>query len=512
MNARIFNRSFKSLRTASLFVFLFWGVFSRAETVVESEFELFLPRKFQQNLIDTKWKDLLNKEFQLNWQFPDQAMTSEQGIHVQLQGVSLQIQTILEKPLLGSAQNDLELQSRDLQAQMVISNVFVDQDIIKTVGGITGQFHIKAQCHDVTLNLKKNLGDFKISLKPEILANQGRAEVQDISLAWQSRAWVAQDFQCSGAEGFVNLVQQEVQKISADSAAFINPHKAQMISYLQQYMNSKEIDFSQPRKILSGRTDVDISMVVDRFDDTNLESILVKGRLIIRFTRNTKDERKYLNLLLNNSTFYDHNVNQAQLRLPVNFVKEMVAQSYVANSWIHKFSSDKISGFSSLMSSRFMQFFVWPELMRYPKNSLFEFDFYSDKDVLVSGKGLQYRLSMNLLTKMLAPQNGSFVAFMNFSTPLQSQLQLSVQDGLTRVQFSNTALSLRYQWDSQYIKNFSPRTRFSASMIQSRILSSLSSSGITFQLPKIPLSEGLMLGVKSVRELSNAEILLRLAP
>src|SRR5438445_12542641 len=96
---------------------------AHSSSVVESEFELILPRQFQQKLIEEKWKSLAKEKFKANWQFPDQIVEAQQGIKVHLNGLSLALQTQLSKPGLVQDQTNLELQSSDLQAQMVISEI-----------------------------------------------------------------------------------------------------------------------------------------------------------------------------------------------------------------------------------------------------------------------------------------------------------------------------------------------------------------------------------------------------
>ncbi|MDG0816615.1 hypothetical protein [Bdellovibrio svalbardensis] len=483
---------------------------AHSSSVIESEFELILPKQFQQNLIEEKWKSLANEKFKANWKFSDQVVEAQQGIKVHLNGLSLALQTQLSKPGLGQDQANLVLQSSDLQAQMVISEISVDQIVEQTVGGITGHFRIQAQCKNVVLNMRPGMGAFGISLKPAVGGHQIAAEVQDVDLRWQADAWQAQDFSCTGVEGFADLVNQQIQKISADSNSFVNPRKEQLVSYVKNYFANYSLDLSKWRELVSSRSDIKMNMIVDSFDDSNKEQMIAKGRLNLEFTRSFQEGIK--KLLLSEGLANIPNSAQAVIRLPADFVKEVMGQAYSANSWVHSLYSSNLPGFSTIMNSRFVQFFVWPELMNYSKSSKFLFDIYSNKDPKIAGQGLQYQLNMNLLSRMQAPQSGKYIPFMNFVIPFNSKVNLAVSDSTLKVAFANTSLNLQYQWDSSYVNKYGPSKRFGASTIQSRILGAIAGKTMTVALPSIPVMEGLTLKIKKAQSLSNSDLLLQLAP
>ncbi len=483
---------------------------AHSSSFVESEFELILPKQFQQSLIDEKWKSLATQKFNANWQFPDQIVTAQQGIQVHLNGLSMTLQTQLQKPGLGQTQTNLQLQSNDLQAKLVIAEISVDQVIDQTVGGITGHFRIQGQCKNVVLNMLPGKGSFAISLTPAVAGSQAAAQVQDVALSWQPDAWQPQDISCTGVQGFADIVKQEVQKISADSNSFVTPRKDLIVSYVKQYLGSYSLDFSKQRELVSSRADIKMNMIVDSFDDSKPEQIKAKGRVTMEFTRSSQTGTK--KLVLSSGATNISNTSQAVIRLPSTFVKEVMAQAYSANSWMHSIYSNSLPGFSTIMSSRFNQFFVWPELMNYSPSAKFLFDIYSNKDPKISGQGLQYQVNMNLLSKMQAPQSGKYVPFMNFVIPFSSKVNLAVADSKLNVSFLNTNLTLQYQWDASYVNRYGPSERFGASTIQSRLLAAIAGQTTTVTLPTIPVMNGVSLKIKKAQTLSNSDLLLQLAP
>lgn len=475
---------------------------------INSEFELSLPRQFQQNLIDKKWESLINKEFQGNWQFSDQEIVS-QDVPVKLKRLSLRIKTHLQKPALGENQSVLELTSKNMQAELHMGEVSVDHIVEREVGGIIGRFRVQALCKDVVLTLVPGKGSFLVVVAPSLENSRAGTEVQSVNLSWLPGSWTSAGIQCEGVQGFADLIKAEINKIANDSARFVEPQKDLLKRYVQDYIKDVQVDFSKPRQLIVARPDLSVVMRVDEYKDLGTEGALVKGKLEIQFLKSQGDEVKVLALDPQSESV---KTDQARLRLPGNFVKEVMKRAYSANSWLHQITSDKLPGFSTLMSSRFSQMFVWPELMNFSKAAKFKFDVYSNKDVEISGSGLKYQMKSTMLSKMYAPKNGNHVPFMNFTIPFTSTVQLKVENGKAQATFVNPIMGLTPQWDSTYVNKYGPSRKFSSGTIRDRIVGSLWGKTVTVAVPAVPISDDLSLKIKKVIAPADQDIVLQLAP
>lgn len=475
---------------------------------INSEFEMILPRQFQQNMIDKKWESFVNKEFQGNWQFSDQEIVSQE-VPVKIKQISLKVKTHLQKPSLGQSQSVLELTSKDLQAQLNIGEISVDHVVEREVGGIIGRFRVQALCKNVVLDLAPGKGSFSVVVAPSVENTRAGTEVHAVNLSWLPGSWTSQNISCSGVQGFADLIKNEIYKIANDSARFVEPQKELIKKYVQDSLQNVQVDFSQPRQLIVARPDLSVVMLVDEYKDLGVDGARVRGKFEIQFLKAADQSLKVLTLDANakevKSSF-------ASLRLPNNFVKEVMRRAYSANSWLHKTTSDKIPGFATLMNSRFSQFFVWPELMNFSKSAQFRFDVYSNKDVDLQGDGLIYQMKGNFLAKMQAPKGNSYVPFMNFTLPLTSKVQLKVDNGKAQATFVNPVLGLTPQWDSSYMSRYNPSTRFSSGTIRDRIVGAMWGTTVTVDVPAIPISSDLTLAIKKVLAPAGQDIVLQLAP
>ena len=503
------NNLAKAALGAAFIVSLSSTAFSASH--LESEFEIKIPRQFQQNLIEQKWKSLESKDFSANWQFSQQTFVS-QDIPIVFNGMKLSIKTRLKQPQMGGGDKTIvNLASTSLEASLFIQALTVDHIVEREVGGIIGRFRIQARCDNVTLNLKKNAGNFALSLSPRLSAGQVGADIQGFELAWQPGAWTLQeDLKCEGAEGFGDLIKEQVQVIAQDSAKFLEPQKTVIKSYLENYFSTLNFDLATPRELVSARTDVKTSLVFDETKQDANQGLWAKGRVILEFEKSTRNKNQ--KLVLQSSIFEENAGSQVLIRLPQEFAREVVAEAFSANSWSQRFSSSVIPGFSTVMNSRLTQLLVWPELRKYSKSAKFLFDLNSKKDLEVSGQGLQYSVKSTLQAKMWAPRSSGYVPFMYFTIPMTSKVQMSVAKGVLKTKLPNPSLSLGYSWDSDYVRKYGPSTRFSASKIRDKAQDSLWGDTLTYTLPKIPLYNDINLQILSIDTNSKSELNLRLTP
>lgn len=473
---------------------------------INSEFEMVLPRQFQQHLIDQSWQTLAGREFHGNWQFSDQYMESH-GVPVQLKGIRLDLKTFLDKPSLASEGGVVSLASKNMQAALTISEVSVDQVIEREVGGVRGRFRVQALCKNVVVNLQRDQGQFILKLLPQVGAAQASTQVQEVSLAWNPGSWVAETFTCEGVQGFANLLREAVENVSNDSESFVSPQKDAIKKYVAEYLKNINLDFSKSKTILLSRPDIQVLMRVDNYRDLGESGIYIRGTFEISFAKVADRATTYLKL---NTSSAPPQSLQASLRLPQDFLKEVAGRAYAANTWRHQLSSEQIPGFSTLMRSRFYQFFVWPALMKFPKSSRFLFDIFSNKDVVIAGDGAKYTLQFPLLSQMFAPKSGEFVPFMNFNLIAKATVQMKVSNGKIGAQFTQTRLAINSQWDSSFLKKFSPATWFSSSLIRDYALEAIEGKNMTWELPMIPLGDSLQLKAQELYAPQGEDLILNL--
>lgn len=486
-----------------LSVLFFSACLVHANSVVQTEFEMLLPRSFQQNLIEKVWENLQRDEFHFNWSLPDQTYDTP-DVKVLLSGLHLDVKTKLQRPQLGSEGESVLLESRGLEANLTLDSVSIDQYIEREIGGVIGRFRIQARCENVNLHMKPGKAVLTMKLSPVFDRSLLRAQVDDANLSWTPDAWEVGALNCTGAQGFDDIIKEEIAKMTGD-ASIVTSQKAKLMEFVREYVSSKSLDLSTPRNLVTSRPDIQVSLRVTNFSGTESNAV-VRGLLRVVFTQTRSTEQVNLQL----GTGGLGSSQTPVLRIPESFVLAVAKQAYAGNSWVERVSSDEIPGFSTLMKSRLTQFFVWRELMNFSKSAKFLFDVYSPKNISVTGRQLSYDVKAPLYAKMYAPKSGKYVPFMNFTVPLESKVKLSLNNGKITSKFTNVALEINEQWDPDYVAKYNPSKKFASSKIESRILSAAEGKTLSYTLPAIPVSDDISLILQRAQSIKDGDLLLYL--
>jgi hypothetical protein len=481
-----------------VFTFLF-SRFAEASAVITSEYELRIPRPFQQTLIEESWKKLQREQFNLSWQIGDQSYDTPE-VKVLLSGVTLVLMTKLEKPKIANDGPALILQSRDLQADLSIASIVVDQYIERDVGGVIGRFRIQARCDNVRLHLQRGQGALALKLSPEFSGSLVKSHVEDAAVTWTPSAWTHDKLQCSGADGFEDVVEKEISKQTGD-AARITSDKVSMISFLQKELDQKALDLSQPRILNTGRPDIRATLTVDQFIGV-ADGALAQGNVMVEFLNATS--RKNQQLKLSAGSANCANCKNAQLRVPESFITAVVAHSLAAGSWSTSYPSTEIPGFNRLMKSRFSQALAWPALLKFLNDDVFMFKLSSKKDLELSGKNLNYNFRAELGAAMQAPEGGRHVPFMNFVIPFSGSLSLSAADGILHGQFLTLDMNIQAAWQESYLKDHNVGQKFAATKIADKVKEALLTQSLSYEIPKIPLGGSMSLKMQEIKPLKNS--------
>ncbi len=494
-------RRFRFLFLALVIFFLSRVVFANA--VVQTEFEMLLPRSFQQDLVEQEWDTLQKQEFKLNWELPDQTLDTP-DVKVFMTGLKLDLKTRLQKPNIGDGGETVALASRGLDAGLFIQAVAIDQYIQREVGGVVGRFRVQAKCEGVNLHLKPGQATLTMQLSPVFDGAILRAQVDDANLTWTSDAWEITTMKCSGAEGFEDVVRNEIRQRTGD-ATIVTSQKTTLMRYVRNYVNSYSLNLSKPRSLITARPDIKVSMSVTDFTGTKKMAV-ARGIFRVEFTR--LKSHGEVSLRLSKGAFGEN--QSATIRVPESFIIAVAKQAYAGNTWAEKVYSRDIPGFQTLMTSRFTQFFVWRDLMSYPKDAKFLFELYSPENIRLTGKRLSYDVNVPLYAKMSAPRSGGYVPFMNFSVPMTSKVNLSLDNGKFSAKFTSVGLGLQAEWDPGYVAKYAPSKTFAASAIRKRIQSAVQGATLHYTLPVIPVASGVSLLVQKVQSTNGGDLVLSL--
>lgn len=312
------------------------------------------------------------------------------------------------------------------------------------------------------------------------------------SLNWERRSgvWTVTADQCEAAPGFAAFLQEEMTRQWMSSTV--------LASEIQREINSELSSLVKTHLHLEKTVEeVDTKLATDLVGFRDLGSVWA---FPMNLKLSTVDPAKTCAVIVPgqkiSENLFDIVPQQSELRFPEKVVQTWAQCLNQLGELKRTDRGQDISGFRSLMNSRFMQFFAWPDLMRFAKST--DFHFFTDSYGKLSlqpldseGDGaIAYSVVAQVRTRMMYPSQGKWTSYMTFFTPVKVAALLAVSDSVLTVSMaSRPETSLQYRFDVPSSLLYS--TSVPISSIESNVKSTLASESRQFELPEIELGSGL---------------------
>jgi hypothetical protein len=196
-------------------------------------------------------------------------------------------------------------------------------------------------------------------------------------------------------------------------------------------------------------------------------------------------------------------IHQPAMVLPKTFLQVWLKNWLLEQTNNFALNSDDVPAFKSLMRSRFLQFFVWPELMTFPKSTVFSFKL---KKFEISKIETPQKNKLNInasLSGEIVTEKGVRYLAVNWELPLS--VDLGENNGEIKVQISRVDSKPEISVSPSYSVKRS--SYMPTSQIQNAIRDQMLNKSWNFALPK-DLLKGLQFESFEIKN-DNGEFLLQ---
>jgi hypothetical protein len=131
-----------------------------------------------------------------------------------------------------------------------------------------------------------------------------------------------------------------------------------------------------------------------------------------------------------------------------------------------KINLNEIPDFQKLLKSRFLQFFVWPDLMNFPKLAKFEGETTSVDMLSLSKSGQGYSVRGVVNSAVRGERKRLLRDYLVLSNKISAQVEVQVSDGQMFLDIHNSRSEMKWAFAKSYQIEFSPSPRISASIIR----------------------------------------------
>lgn len=469
---------------------------SHAAWIVRSDFQLQLTEKLFDDLIGDFWQSLQGRQV---LPVPDFTITP-QGIPVQIRGIKAEVNYSFPLPeRVPGGGREWSLHSENLSARITVDSISADTVRIIEDNGIIIEVPVHAECHNISLSLPPGQTRVAARVRAEVAQNQVQLSLPHYEAEWSQGAWRVDSIQCTGIDGIDVPIKQAALDALSSFQNFDTEVRTALTENFGKWSREASFVLLSERELPSTKDYLKIFYEPRTAVETT-GGLLLGGELRFEYPFVSPDQtiEQHYELEVGRSRTVD--AANPQLMIPFAAVRSLMMGEYFSGKLEHSIWSNTIPAFTELMQSRWKQFWAWPELMNYPKDAKFAFQFVPmgppsfTKERAGANNSISGNLNMPLGIRMYTPLGARMEAMVEFRTFIDGQTNLRLlKGGKIDMQLTTKKHAVTYAWAKKYVAVHHPTERVAAETMADAARESLSKEGFTLELPSITVGKSLNL-------------------
>ncbi len=388
-------------------------------------------------------------------------------------------------PALLDAQN-YTLQSKTLNFTIKVEKLWINQTIQQSISGVNLNILVQAECGPLVLT--QNQAGLQAQIGFEFSAQNILTQINQFSLQWPQQSWQISPFTCRGPSGFSETLRQDLMA-RLSSADEIRP-------WLQNILSQE----------LQNQINVQLEKIKTPTVLPPLENGTSSANLKLSFKEFRKIDQGILSLGI--LSWGDEGMDKSKIRplgqLPESFATQdsilitgqdawtdLLKAEIQAQAMWTQFDLRKSQDFLNLLKSRFLQFFVWPDLWNFSKSSAFFLSIHQpEKLTLQWNKNGSANYQSVTSAWVQAPRDSQFWNYIYLSGNASGLLQPKINDGIVTLQSNAEIKNFKARFGSEYVKAYQPNTWLASGLLEDSLNQMGQSLSFSTNLPSLDLSNG----------------------
>lgn len=383
---------------------------------------------------------------------------------------------------------------------LTVASFEIRDTIVRNVGSVRLIINLDGRCQNMAVHVVQ--GNWKVKGKMKWDWAQNRMAVSWVDFGFEMNPNAAANIdlgQCQGAQGIQDALLESMQSMVKDRVWLTDILQQGILEWVDGSLGDVQASVMQTRA-MNLRDGLDLTWkpatmvpqaggmlrVAGEFSLTR-NGVAVEGGELVR---NYDDD------LLSR-------VTRSGFILPKSTISKVLEFLQRTGDLQYRLKSSEVDGFAGLMKSKLMQFFVWPDLMKFGANSQFYFDLGLQASPVLSGgqntaKGVVYNFSAPAIVHQWAPTSGGYVPYVDFTSALNGTLSASIHDGELSLQMipSKLKMNAAFRPEIQALRSVSKRIQ--TSTLDSRVQSYLAGKAFKVKLSDWAIGESMSIGMSGL--------------
>lgn len=342
-----------------------------------------------------------------------------------------------------------------LNLRVQIQSLSIDQVVERVVNGSVLRLRIQSTCSPISVT---NEGVQVSALLPwRTIDNLPTPVLETMNIDWNDESWTVSELKCSGPMGIDAIFLGQLNTILKDRAFL----RSLVFDKIKNEIQNQWLGFHQ--SLMSGTSSLlPVSpgglLKLDRIAIWNQKGLGVLGRLL---PSNSEPE-----FLIKFQKIKEEFSEAQKIVLPKPFVL-FHAQQRIQQTQIDKINLRQNSSFMSLLRSRFLQFFLWPDLMNFRKDAQFEIGFKSFHNLTLDWKRKDsIQVGGNLNAHMFGERERTLYPYLDLAFGFSINAQIKQLGTKLEISAENPQINYKYRFNKDYSDRFSNSTHISSRIIK----------------------------------------------
>lgn len=472
-----------------IFTLLFYTSITIGQTNVgKLDGAVFVPESYINSYVNKKLQDW-SKSFETTQHRLTVRSTFEyEGMQITLPEVLINMHPSVNFKWQTSNQINkaAELKMISYDNTLLIPPVFVDQIIKKQIGASHLNIRVRFQCEPIVLTQKMVFGESQLDLNHEgSIYDLQSLTLKNMNFYWDN-PWQIVKLTCHGVDGVSERIKDQfVSFLTSDKSALYLSLQNDLNAKIQLELkkNLRQIFFNLPGQ-LSEHIAIDNATF-------NVSGEYVLGHTGLVFNvREAEDNNVTLSEetplevinFLKNVLYEKENSKDSKLELVLQTFKleRFLQKKLNTLMWNQDLSTVKF--FSKILKSRFLQFFIWPDLFNYSKKSSFPMILTSSfQNLKLTKDGLSANTSVKSVIK--AYRKNKWQNYIETEAEFLINSHYVLDREVLRYSLSSKMKSWNSHMSSEYVRRYKPSPYFPESQIKSFIKNRISNYNLNIKIP-----------------------------
>jgi len=408
-------------------------------------------------------QELRKSEFILNEKRPSLDLVSGE-LKPLLRNIDLDVKGTFSSLTVGN--NDVSLSGTG-SLSLRIGSLHIDQLVVREFGGNVLQVRIKADCSAIQLEIPALSISSLFSMKEE---RNWLPTLSDFHMEVPSGTWKFSPLHCEGLPGIAEEIESQLNAALKNPVYFSALIRDSISPFLDEWVNERWVNLRSSEGQWKNL----------RLDPPERAGFLVRGELSL-----LSDDEVHLPLQL---------PDEVKGNLPRFFLSregfEALIQDHVRKLIPVLYDLRDNSGFKKLMSSRVMQFLVWPDLRRFHPSTPFVLknDPSSFRLSLVQN-GSDWKADLSGNGSLTTVVSGSPIDYLVYSMSVSVPVKMDLSGGVLR--FSTGKATARLAWSFSYLYQmlYKPENRLPVNILSQALEGLAGGKSRMISLPRFRAGE-----------------------